>query len=110
MTKDLVLRNDRTEPPIVKITNYRSDLLKQLFGKLSKNKETDSKKSGVKSKDTRQKAVHLNTTITVHDLENKKRKAKEFLKKEANLKFFMKVNVYDDANIQKGRIMLLNIA
>lgn len=26
------------------------------------------------------------------------------------LKFFMKVNVYDPENIQKGRLMLLNIA
>jgi translation initiation factor IF-3 len=52
----------------------------------------------------------LTTTITVHDLENKKRKAIEFLKQYTTLKFFMKVNVYDDANIQKGRLMLLNIA
>ena len=56
------------------------------------------------------KAVHLTTTITVHDLENKKRKSIEFLKNYTTLKFFMKVNVYDDANIQKGRLMLLNIA
>jgi translation initiation factor IF-3 len=46
----------------------------------------------------------------VHDLENKKRKAIEFLKQYTTLKFFMKVNVYDEANIQKGRLMLLNIA
>jgi hypothetical protein len=43
-------------------------------------------------------------------MENKKRKAKEFLTKYSTLKFFMKVNMYDDANIQKGRLMLLNIA
>ena len=52
----------------------------------------------------------MTTTITVHDMENKKRKAKEFLTKYSTLKFFMKVNMYDDANIQKGRLMLLNIA
>jgi hypothetical protein len=49
-------------------------------------------------------------TITVHDLENKKRKSIEFLKSYTTLKFFMKVNTFDDANIQKGRLMLLNIA
>jgi len=46
----------------------------------------------------------------VHDLENKKRKSIEFLKSYTTLKFFMKVNTFDDANIQKGRLMLLNIA
>lgn len=34
MKKDIVLRNAKTDPPIVKITNYRKDLLKKLFNKL----------------------------------------------------------------------------
>ena len=46
----------------------------------------------------------------MHDLENKKRKSAEFLKQFSTLKFFMKVNVYDPENVQKGRLMLLNIA
>jgi translation initiation factor IF-3 len=109
MKKDIVLRNDKAEPAIVKITNYRKDLLSKLFTKLGKDRitETKAKKS---AKDGGVKAVHLTTTITVHDMENKKRKSAEFLKKYTTLKFFMKVNMYDDANIQKGRLMLLNIA
>lgn len=35
---------------------------------------------------------------------------REFLQQYTTLKFFMKVNVYDPANIQKGRLMLLNLA
>jgi len=46
----------------------------------------------------------------VHDLENKKRKAIEFLKQYATLKFYMKVNIYDEENVQKGLLMLMNIA
>lgn len=46
----------------------------------------------------------------MHDLENKKRKAIEFLKQYATLKFYMKVNIYDEENVQKGRLMLMNIA
>lgn len=46
----------------------------------------------------------------MHDLENKRRKSIEFLKQVSTLKFFMKVNVYDPENVQKGRLMLLNIA
>jgi translation initiation factor IF-3 len=109
MKKDIVVRNDKAEPVIVKITNYRKDLLSKLFTRLGKDRipETKAKKS---AKDGGVKAVHLTTTITVHDMENKKRKSIEFLKKYTTLKFFMKVNMYDDANIQKGRLMLLNIA
>jgi translation initiation factor IF-3 len=38
MKKDVVLRNARTEPPVVKITNYRKDLMRKLFTKLGENK------------------------------------------------------------------------
>lgn len=109
MKKDIVLRNDKAEPAIVKITNYRKDLLSKLFTKLGKDRTAQSK-TKKSAKEGGAKAVHLTTTITVHDMENKKRKAAEFLKKFQTLKFFMKVNMYDDANIQKGRLMLLNIA
>jgi hypothetical protein len=46
----------------------------------------------------------------VHDLENKKKKAIEYLKQNSGVKFYMKVNVYDDENVQKGKLMLTNIA
>ena len=46
----------------------------------------------------------------MHDLENKKRKSIELLKTFQTLKYFMKVNVYDPENVQKGRLILLNIA
>ena len=46
----------------------------------------------------------------MHDLENKKRRSIEFLKSIQTLKFYMKVNVYDPENVQKGRLILLNIA
>ena len=34
--KDVVLRNVRTEPPVVKIMNYKLELLKRLMKKLGK--------------------------------------------------------------------------
>lgn len=46
----------------------------------------------------------------MHDLENKKRKCIDDLKDSTTLKIFMKVNVYDPENVQKGRLMLLNLA
>ena len=43
-------------------------------------------------------------------MDNKKKKAIEYLKSNSSLKFYMKVNIYDDENVQKGRLMLMNIA
>merc|ERR1712086_50769 len=56
------------------------------------------------------KQIRLQTTASYHDIENKKRQALGFLKTHQILKFYMKVNIYDPENIQKGRMMLLNIA
>ena len=82
--------------------NYRKELLKRLFQKLGKKPgETEGEKV---------KTIKLTTQISVHDLENKKRQAIQFLKKSPILKFYIKVNQYDPENIQKGRIMLTNIA
>jgi len=99
--KDIVLRNHKTDPPVLKIMNYKLELLKRLFKKLGKD---------VSKKDEKSKSIRLTTTISVHDLENKKRKSVDFLKTYSSLKFFMKVNIYEPENVQKGRLMLLNIA
>ena len=65
--KDLVLRNAKADPPIAKIMNYRMELLKKLFQKLGKQVGSKEGKGG--------KSVRLSTNISVHDLENKKKKA-----------------------------------
>jgi translation initiation factor IF-3 len=99
--KDLVLRNSKVDPPVVKIMNYKKELLKRLFKKLGKEMD---------QKDMKTKSIRLATTISFHDLENKKKQAQQLLKNFQILKFYMKVNIYDPENVQKGRMMLLNIA
>ena len=99
--KDLVLRNQKISPPVVKVMNYKKELLKRLFKKLGKEME---------DKDLKSKTIRLATTISYHDMENKKRQAKQFFKTFQILRFYMKVNVYDPENVQKGRMMLLNLA
>ena len=99
--KDLVLRSARSDPPVAKIMLYKMELLKRLFKKLGKS---------YNEKEQKHKSIRLATTISVHDLENKKRKSIDFLKKFSGIKFYMKVNVYDEENVQKGRLMLINIA
>lgn len=51
--------------------HYKMELLKRLFKKLGKQ---------VSEKDAKTKSIRLATTISMHDLENKKRKAIELLK------------------------------
>lgn len=43
--KDVVLRNSKIDPPVVKIMNYKKELLKRLFKKLGKEIETKDLKS-----------------------------------------------------------------
>jgi translation initiation factor IF-3 len=100
--KDLVLRNAKTEPPICKIMNYKMELMKRLFKKLGR--KTNS------AKDQKSKSMKLTTAVSIHDLENKKRQAIQHLKSVTFLRFFMKVNVYDPENVEKGRMILLNLA
>ncbi len=100
--KDLVLRNDKSDPPVCKIMLYKMELLKKLFKKLGKQHTEE--------KEAKSKTMRLTTTIAMHDLENKRRKAVDYLKQNSILKFYMKVNIYDDENVQKGKLMLMNIA
>jgi translation initiation factor IF-3 len=86
----LVLRNDKSEPPVVKIMLYKMEMLKKLFKKLGKQTEENEE---------RFKTIRLTTNIAINDLENKKRKAVDFLKTHTYLKFYMKVNIYDDENV-----------
>ncbi len=100
--RDCVLRNIRTDPPIIKVMAYRKELMKKLFTKLGQDySEFDEGKP---------KIIKFSASITQHDLENKKRQAMRFLKKNSILKFYVKVNSYDAENIQKGRMVLLNLA
>lgn len=99
--KDIVLRNLKANPPIVKVMHYRKELIKRLM----KNQpmETSAKEEKVKQ-------IRFSATISQHDLDNKKRQSIDFLKKFTLLKYEVKVNKYDPENIQKGKLILQNIA
>lgn len=99
--KDLVLRNKATEPPVVKIMDYKIELVKRVFKKLGRE---------IKGTEKKPKTIQMSSDISMHDLEFRKRRAIEFLKSTNTLKFFMRVNIYDPENIQKGRLILLNVA
>jgi len=99
--KDIVMRNRATNPPVLKIMDYKVELVKRVFKKLGKE---------VKGSDKKPKTIQLSSDISMHDLEFRKRRAIDFLKVTSVLKVFMRVNVYDPENIQKGKLILLNVA
>ena len=98
--KDVVLRNRRVDPPVVKIMDYKIELVKRVFKKLGRDVKGD----------TKPKTIQMSSDINIHDLEFRKRRAIDFLKQSSKLKLFMRVNIYDPENIQKGRLILLNLA
>jgi len=69
--KDIVLRNKATDPPVLKIMDYKVELVKRVFKKLGKE---------IKGNDKKPKTIQLSSDISMHDLEIRKRKAIEFLK------------------------------
>ena len=70
--KDLVMRNAKINPPVVKVMNYKKELLKRLFKKLGKDSQDQQ--------ELKTKNVRLTTNISFHDLETRKRQAKGFFK------------------------------
>ena len=99
--KDIVLRNKAADPPVMKIMDYKVALVKRVFKKLGKE---------FKGIDKKPKTIQMSSDISMHDLEFRKRRAIEFLKQTTILKIFMRVNAYDPENIQKGKLILLNVA
>ena len=68
---DIVLRNMKTDPPIIKVMSYRKELLQRLFDKLGKTMETSSK--------SKMKTVRIaSTNISAHDFEMRKRQCITF--------------------------------
>ncbi len=60
--------------------------------------------------ESKTKTLKFSTKISQHDLENKKRQANKFLTKVDVVKFEVSVNPYDPQDVQKGRMILSNLA
>jgi translation initiation factor IF-3 len=100
--KDAVLRSRNTTPPIVKIMEYRRDLMRKILTRLGKKKEESS--------DAKTKALHLSSNISSMDLENKKKQAIHIFKKTSILKIYLKLSTIDQASLSKGKIILQTFA
>ena len=63
--KDLVLRNKKIDPPVVKIMDYKVELVKRVFKKLGREVKGEGKP----------KTIQMSTDISMHDLEFRKNRA-----------------------------------
>lgn len=75
---DLIEINDRSNPPIIRIDNY-----KKFCYELKKQEK--KKKKGK----TELKEIQISATIALHDLETKVKKASEFIKKGDTVKIVL---------------------
>lgn len=98
--KDVVLRNDKTNPPIVKIMRYKIELIKRLLRKLSKNKEF--KLNEVKA----EKLITIPLETEDKDILFKTNKARELLKHFSHLKIAIFCNVNNQENEYKASNLL----
>jgi translation initiation factor IF-3 len=99
--KDLILINEKSSPPIVRIDDYQ----KFLYDSLKKEKETrkNSKKSELKE-------IKLTPNIAEHDLLVKSKKAKEFLSSGDRLKVTLTMKGRQNTMKEQSQIVMYKFA
>lgn len=99
--KDLILINDKQDPPIAKIEDY---------GKFLYNAEKllkEQKKNAIKSE---LKEIKLSCEISDHDLEIKAKKGREFLQDNDKVKCVIQLRGRQKGNPDRGQLVMLKFA
>lgn len=99
---DVVLRSKTQTPPLVKIMEYRKDLMRKILTRLGNRQEDDG--------EGKTKALQLSSNISTMDLENKKKQAIQILKKASVLKIYLRLSKLDQTSLSKGKIILNSFA
>lgn len=99
--EDLILINEKAAPPIAVIMEYGKYLYKL------KKAEADRKKA---STQTETKEIRISLNIGEHDLGVKMKKIEEFINDGDRVKITMLLKGRENANPQKGQIVMLNLA
>ncbi len=105
--KDVVLRSEKSDVPIVKIIRYRIELLKRLIKKYSKN----VKKDEIKLFSKEAKILFLSSKISEEDYSIKVSRATELLKTNLILRICTQLkDVNSKEEIQKSNTFLMKFA
>lgn len=100
--KDVVLRNEKSSPPIVKIIKYKVELAKRLMKKLGRQVDTKEKKENTK-------IIDFNIGIADGDFISKKDKCRELLGAFAYLKIVIPCNIDNEEQVVKATSILNNL-
>lgn len=95
---DLILINDKSDPPIVRIEEYSKFLY---------NLEKQEKLNKKKQKASELKEIQLSPDIADNDLSTKSAKAREFLEKGNKVKVLVILKGRQKAHPQRGELTLL---
>ena len=98
---DLILINEKQDPPIVKIEDYNKFLYNL------EKMEKEQKKKAVTSE---LREIKLSCEISDHDLEVKAKKAKEFLVDGDKVKCFIQLRGRQKGNPDRGQMVMLKFA
>ena len=98
------MRNDKANPPIVKVMRYRIELIKRLLKKLSKNKEFKLK--GVQEN----KFLSIPVNIEENDLYLKVSKSRELLRNFSHLKIAIFCDLLNNDTVYKATNILNHMA
>eukprot|EP00340_Litonotus_pictus_P007900 CAMPEP_0170529528 /NCGR_PEP_ID=MMETSP0209-20121228/24527_1 /TAXON_ID=665100 ORGANISM="Litonotus pictus, Strain P1" /NCGR_SAMPLE_ID=MMETSP0209 /ASSEMBLY_ACC=CAM_ASM_000301 /LENGTH=456 /DNA_ID=CAMNT_0010821593 /DNA_START=94 /DNA_END=1464 /DNA_ORIENTATION=+ len=102
--KDLVLRNEKTNPPIVKVMRYKLELMKRLLKKLSKNK--DFQLSDTKT----EKIIGISLNIEENDLQYKIDKSRDLMKHVSHIKLIIPCDLLQESQKKKAEKILEYVA
>lgn len=105
LDKDIVLRNDKIKPPIVKMMKYRVELVKRLFKKLGKNLGKDVSTTAVKHK-----IFGFSLNMEKNDFDSKVDKLRQLLTENNYVKVVIPVDLNSNENIVRSNSVLKNIA
>jgi len=99
--KDLIIINDKQNPPVAKIEDYNKFLY--VLEKLAKEQKKNSVTSVMRE-------IKLSCEISDHDLEIKARKAKEFLTGGDKVKCLIQLRGRQKGNPDRGQLVMLKFA
>lgn len=98
ISKDIILRNDKVTPPIVKIMKYKVELVKRLMKKLGKTVEAEKKEN--------LKYLTLSNNIAEADFLSKESKIKELLAHFSYLRVVIPCDIANNEQVLKATSLL----
>jgi translation initiation factor IF-3 len=102
MNKDIVLRNEKSTPPVVKVMRYRIELVKRLMKKLGRNVDKSEKKDTFKY-------LQFNIGMSENDFNNKKERCVEILKDVSYIRVVVPCNIDSNEQVLKATSILKNL-